>query len=104
MSSILKTIMITRHPFKRKRRSKNNATLHEGNNEAIDTVTHLEVEANTKHGPKTKCIKASLTAVREEQAPSSSGIHDNPDPVPDYDMEEPQVANQTWPHISMVSF
>jgi hypothetical protein len=78
--------------------------LHEGNNEAIDTVTHLEVEVNTKHGPKTKCIKVPLTAVMEEQAPLSSGIHDNPDPVPDYDMEEPQVADRTWPHIGMVSF
>jgi hypothetical protein len=83
------TIIITRHSFKRKRRFKKNATLHEGDDEAIDTVTHLEVEVNTKHGPKTKCIKVPLTAVMEEQAPLSSGIHDNPDPVPDYDMEEP---------------
>jgi hypothetical protein len=31
-------------PFKQRRRSKKNATLHENNDAAVDAVTHVEVE------------------------------------------------------------
>ena len=83
---------LTTPPYKQKRRSKKNAPLHEDDDDAVDTVTHVEVEVNTKQGPKTKHIKVPLTAVMEEQGPSNSGIHDNPGFAPDWDMEEPQVA------------
>jgi hypothetical protein len=95
--------MITRHPYKCKRRSKKNAPLHEDDDAAIGTVTHVEVQVNTKHRPKTKCIKVPLTAGMEEQSSLTPGIHDNPDPVPDYNMQEPQQAEGlSWPHIGMV--
>jgi hypothetical protein len=96
---------LTSVPYKRKRRSKKNAPLHEDDDDAVDTVTHVEVEVNTKHGPKTKRIKVPLTAV-EEQGQSNSGIQDNPNVAPEWDMQEPpQVAAEpTRPRIGMVSF
>lgn len=95
---------LTRPLHKRKRRSKKNAALHEDDDDTIDTVTHVEVEVNTKHGPKTKRIKVPLTASIEEQGP---GIHDNPDLAAGagWDTQEPQVADEpSRPHIGMVSF
>jgi hypothetical protein len=98
---------LTRAPYKRKRKSKNNATLREDDDGAVDTVTHKEVEVNTRHGPKTKRIKVPLPPVTEERGESSSsGIHDNPGLAPEWDMQEPQVADEPVlrPRIGMVSF
>jgi hypothetical protein len=99
---------LTRAPYKRKRRSKNNASLHEDDDDAVDTVTHVEVEVNTKHGPRTKRIKVPLTAVMEdEHGESNAGRHNNPDLAPEWVMpdSEPQVADDPIrPHIGMVSF
>lgn len=96
---------LTRPPYKRKRRSKKNAPLYEDDDDAVDTVTHVEVEVNTKQGPQTKRIKVPLTAVMEEQGPSHSSIHDNPDLAPDWDMQDPRVAEErSRPHVGMVSF
>jgi len=71
----------------------------------VDTVTHVEVEVNMKHGPKTKCMKVPMTVVMEEDHESNAGTQDNPDLAPEWDMQEPQVANEPIrPQISMVSF
>ena len=97
---------LTRAPYKRKRRSKNNATLREDDDGAVDTVTHKEVEVNTRHGPKTKRVKVPLPRVTEEHGElSSAGIHDNPSLAPEWDMQEPEVADEpVRPRIGMVSF
>ena len=98
---------LTRAPYKQKRRSKKNATLHEDNDNAVDTITHVEVEVNTKHGPRTKCIKIPLTTAMEEHGESNAGRHHNPNLAPDWVMQdsEPQVADDPiQPHIGMVSF
>jgi hypothetical protein len=96
---------LTRPPYKQRRRSKKNGPLHEDDDDAIDTVTHVELEVNMKQGPRTKRIKVPLTVIMEEQGPSNSGIHENPDLAPDWVMQEPQVAEEpSWPHIGMVSF
>ena len=58
---------LTRPPYKRKRRSKKNAALHEDDDDTVDTVTHVKVEVNMKHRPKTKRIKVPLTTSIEEQ-------------------------------------
>lgn len=93
---------LTRPPYKRKRRSKKNAALHEDDDDTVDTVTHVKVEVNMKHGPKTKRIKVPLTTSIEEQG---LGVHDNPDLAAGWDMQEPQVAEEpSQPHIGMVSF
>jgi hypothetical protein len=97
---------LTRAPYKRKRKSKNNATLREDDDGAVDTVTHMEVEVNTRHGPKTKRIKVPLAPLTEQRGESSSaGIHDNPGLAPQWDMQEPQVADEPVlrPRIGMVS-
>jgi len=96
---------LTRAPYKRKRRSKKNAPLHEDDDDAVDTVTHVEVEVNMKHRPKTKRMKVPLTAVMEEDHESNTGTQDNPNLAPEWDMQEHQVADeQIWPQIGMVSF
>ena len=96
---------LTRAPYKRKRKSKNNASLHEDDDDAVDTVTHVQVEVNMKSGPKTKRIKVPLTAVMEEQQTSNSSILDDPNLGPEWDMQEPQVDDEPIrPHIGMVSF
>src|SRR3979490_3582718 len=102
MSSIMS---LTRAPYKRKRKSKNKLSLHEDDDDAVDTVTHVQVDVNTKSGPKTKCIKVPLTAVMEEQQTSNSSILDDPNLGPECDMQEPQVDDEPIrPHIGMVSF
>src|SRR3979490_1497231 len=96
---------LTRAPYKRKRKFKNNASLHEDDDDAVDTVTHVQVEVNTKSGPKKKRIKVPLTAVMEEQQTSNSSILDDPNLGPEWDMQEPQVDDEPIrPHIGMVSF
>ena len=65
-----------------------NAPLHEDDDDAVDTVTHVEVEVNTKHTPKTKCMKVPLTAVMEEDHGSNSSTQNNPDLAPEWDMQE----------------
>jgi hypothetical protein len=95
---------LTRAPYKQKRRTKKNATLHEDDDGVVDTVTHVEVEVNTKQGPKTKRIKVPLTAVMEEHGEGNAGIHENPDLAPAWVMQEPQVADEpSRRHIGMVS-
>ena len=98
---------LTRAPYKRKRKSKNSATLCEDDDGAVDTVTHKKAEVNTRHRPKTKCIKVPLPPVTEEHGESSSaGIHDNPGLAPEWNMQEPQLANKLvlQPRIGMVGF
>jgi hypothetical protein len=96
---------LTRAPYKRKRKSKKNASLHEDDAGAVDTVTHVEVELNTNHRPKTKHIKVPLAAVMEEHGDSNSAIIDNPDLAPEWVMQEPQVADEPIRHhVSMVRF
>ena len=96
---------LTRAPYKRKRRSKRNAPLHEDDDDAVDTVTHVEVEVNTKHGPKTKRMKVPLSAIMQEDRESNSSTQNNSDLAPEWDMQEPQVANDPIrPHIGMASF
>jgi hypothetical protein len=96
---------LTRAPYKWKRKSKNNTSLHEDDDDAVDTVTHVQVEVNTKSGPKTKHIKVLLTAVMEEQQSSNSSILDDPNLGSEWDMQDPQVDDDPIrPHIGMVSF
>jgi hypothetical protein len=45
---------------KRKKHSKYNAPLHEEDDEAIDTVTHANIEVNTRTGRKQKRVKVPL--------------------------------------------
>jgi hypothetical protein len=52
---------------KRKKRSKNNASLREDDADAMDTVTHMNKVVNTKSGPKRKRIKVPLI-------PTSPGV------------------------------
>ena len=95
---------LTRAPYKRKRRTKKNATLREDDDGGVDTVTHVEMEVDTTCGPKTKRIKVPLTASLEEHA-ENSGIYNNPDPPPEWDMQENHGADEPiWPRVSMVSF
>jgi len=71
----------------------------------VDTVTHVEVEVNIKHGPKTKHMKVPLTAVMKEDHESNAGTQDNPHLAPEWDMQEHQVADEPIrPQIGMVSF
>jgi hypothetical protein len=66
---------------------------------------HVEVELNTNHRPKTKCIKVPLAAVMEEHGDSNSAIIDNPDLAPEWVMQEPQVADKPIRHhVGMVRF
>lgn len=96
---------LTRAPYKRKRRTKKNATLREDDDGGVDTVTHVEMEVDTTHGPKTKCFKVPLTASMEEYTEPNSGIYNNPDPPPEWDMQEPHVADEPIrPRVSMASF
>jgi hypothetical protein len=74
---------LTRAPYKRKRKSKKNASLHEDDANVVDAVMHVEVELNMNHGPKTKHIKVPLAAVMEEHGDSNSAIIDNPDLAPE---------------------
>jgi hypothetical protein len=97
-------------PFKRRRRSKKNATLRENDDAAVDAVTHVEVEVMTKDGTKKKRIKVPLRDV-EEQGQSNSVIQDYPSVAPEWDMQEPQVAAEptlaaepTRPRVGKVSF
>jgi len=93
---------LMRAPYKRKRKTKKNASLREDDDAAVDTVTHVEVEVDTTHRPKTKRIKVPLTAVVEEHG---SGIYDNPDLTPEWDMQEPQAADEPIrPRVGKVSF
>ena len=99
-------------PVKRKRRSKKNASLWENDDATVDTVTHVEVEVMTKAGPKRQRVMVPLTDVEEqEQVQSTSGIQDYPSVLPEWDMEDPQVAAEptlgaepTRPHVGKVSF
>ena len=85
-----------------KEKNKKNASLREDDDAAVDTVTHVEVEVDTTHRPKTKRIKVPLTAVVEEHG---SGIYDHPDLTPEWDMQEPQAADEPIrPHVGKVSF
>jgi hypothetical protein len=96
---------LTRAPYKRKRKSKKNASLHEDDADAVDTITHVEVELNMNHGPKTKHIKVPLAAVMEEHGDSNSAIINNPDLAPEWVMQEPQVANEPIRHhVGMIRF
>jgi hypothetical protein len=96
---------LTRAPYKRKRKFKKNASLHENDADAVDTVTHVEVELNMNHGPKTKRIKVPLAAVMEEHGDSNSAIIDNPDLAPEWVIQEPQLADEPIRHhVSMVRF
>lgn len=91
-----------RAPYKRKRKTKKNASLREDDDAAVDTVTHVEVEVGTTHGPKTKRIKVPLMAVVEEHGEANSGIYDL---TPEWDMQEPQAADEPIrPRVGKVSF
>jgi hypothetical protein len=71
----------------------------------VNTITHVEVELNTNHRPKTKHIKVLLAAVMEKHGDSNSAIIDNPDLAPEWIMQEPQVADKPIQHhVSMVRF
>jgi hypothetical protein len=71
----------------------------------VNTITHVKVELNTNHRPKTKHIKVPLAAVIKEHSDSNSAIIDNPDLAPEWIMQEPQVANEPIQHhVSMVRF
>ena len=95
---------LTGATYKRKRNSKKNAPLHEDDDDAVDTITHVEVEVNTKHGPKRKRMKVPLTAVMQEDRESISGTQHDPDLAPEWDMQDPQVPDEPIrPHIGMVS-
>ena len=88
-----------------KEKKKKNASLREDDDTAVDTVTHVEVEVDTTHGPKTKRIKVPLMAVVEEHGKANSGIYDNPDLTPEWDMQEPQAADEPIrPRVGKVSF
>ena len=105
IDSPLLAMSLTRAPYKRKRKSKKNASLHEDGADAVDAVTHVEVEVNTDRGSKTKCIKVPLPAVMEEHGNSNPAIIDDPDLAPECNMQEPQVADEPIrPHVSMVRF
>jgi hypothetical protein len=96
---------LTRAPYKQKRKSKKNASLHKDDADAVDTIMYVEVELNTNHGPKTKHIKVPLAAVMEEHGDSNSAIIDNPDLAPEWVMQEPQVADEPIQHhVGMVRF
>jgi hypothetical protein len=96
---------LTRAPYKQKRKSKKNASLHKDDADAVDTVTHVKVELNMNHGLKTKRIKVPLAAVMEEHGDSNSAIIDNPDLAPEWVMQEPQVADEPIRHhVGMVRF
>ena len=91
--------------YKQKRKTKKNASLHEDDDAVVDTVMHVEVEVDTTHGPQTKRIKVPLMAVVEEHGKANSGIYDNPDLTPEWDMQEPQAADEPIrPHVGKVSF
>src|ERR1700690_3377123 len=62
---------LTRAPYKRKRRTKKNATLHEDDDGGVDTVTHVEMEVDTTRGPKTNRFKVPLRAGRKQHAETS---------------------------------
>lgn len=99
-------------PVKCKRRSKKNASLWENDDATVDTVTHVEVEVMTKAGPKRQRVMIPLRDIEEqEQEQSTSVIQDYPSVVPEWDMEEPQVATELThsakpgrPRIGKVSF
>lgn len=80
-------------PVKCKRRSKKDASLWENNDATVDTVTHVEVEVMMNAGPKRQRVMVLLRDVEEqEQVQSTSVMQDYPSVVPEWDIEEPEVA------------
>jgi hypothetical protein len=91
---------LTRAPYKRKRRSKKNASLHEDDDDVVDTVTHVDIQVNTDTGPTTKRIKVPLIPIAEGHPTTQDNLH-----IPaEWDGQNPQLPEEpTRPHIGMVS-
>jgi hypothetical protein len=94
----------TKAPYKQKRRFKKNAPLHEDGDDAVDAVTHVNIEVKTETGPTTKRIKVPLFPVAEEHGPSDPTTQDNLHIPPEWDIQNSQGAEEPIRlHVGMVS-